>query len=100
MIHGLARGTGISPNFSYFYTAHEGGLVLWYCLGRPVITSDIGNLSVFVLLGWRFVFGIIIKRDGREPRIGTCHHDSGNNKAASLLRLLRSKESNHHGLAK
>ena len=28
----------------------------------PVITSEIGNWSVFVLLGWRFVFGIIIKK--------------------------------------
>ena len=35
--------------------------VLWYGLGRPVITSEIGNWSVFVLLGWRFVFGIIMK---------------------------------------
>ena len=43
------------------------GELLWYGLGRPVITSEIGNWSVFVLLGWRFVFGIIIKRDGREP---------------------------------
>ena len=42
-------------------------LMLWYGLGRPVITSEIGNWSVFVLLGWRFVFGIIIKKDGREP---------------------------------
>ena len=40
--------------------------VLWYGLGRPVITSEIGHRSVFVLLGWRFVFGIIMKRDGRE----------------------------------
>ena len=75
--------------------------VLWYGLRRPVITSEIyGNWSVFVLLGWRFVFGIIIKRDGREPHIVGCHHDSWNNKAASLLRFLRSKVSNHHGLAK
>ena len=44
-----------------------GAVLLWYGLGRPVITSEIGNWSVFVLLGWRFVFGIIIKRDGREP---------------------------------
>ena len=36
-------------------------------------------------------------RDGREPRIVRCHHDSGNNKAAFLLRLLRAKVSNHHG---
>ena len=40
-------------------------LLLWYGLGRPVITSEIGNWSVFVLLGWRFVFGIIMKRDGQ-----------------------------------
>ena len=37
---------------------------------------------------------------GREPRIVRCHHDSGNNKAASLLCLQRSKVSNHDGLAK
>ena len=42
--------------------------VLWYGLGRPVITSEIGHWFVFVLLlGWRFVFGIIMARDGREP---------------------------------
>ena len=73
--------------------------VLWYGLGRPVITSEIGNWSVFVLLGWRFVFGIIMKWDGREPHIVRCHHDSGNNKDASLLRLLRLKVSNRQGLA-
>ena len=64
------------------------------CIRDRVITSEIGNWSVFVLLGWHFVFGIIIKRDGRESRIVRCHHDSGNNKAASILRLLRSKVSN------
>ena len=74
--------------------------LLWYGLGRPVITSDIGNWSVFILLGWRFVFGIINKIDLREPHIVRYHHDSENNKAASLLRLLRSKVSNHHGRAK
>ena len=47
--------------------AHQGGLVLWYGLGRPVIASEIGNWSVFVLLGWRFVFGTIIKREGESP---------------------------------
>ena len=36
--------------------------MLWYGLGRPVITSEIGNWSVFVLLEWRFVFGITIKK--------------------------------------
>ena len=59
---GFARISHISA-----YTAHQGGLVLWYGLGTPVITSEIGNWSVFVLLGWRFEFGIIMKRDGREP---------------------------------
>ena len=49
------------------YEAHQGGLALRYSLGRPAITSEIGNWSVFVLLGWRFAFGLIIKRDGREP---------------------------------
>ena len=34
--------------------------MLWYRLGRPEITSEIANWPVFVLLGWRFVFGIII----------------------------------------
>ena len=58
--------------------------LLWYGLGRPVITSEIGNWSVFVLLGWRFVFGIIIKRGGREHHIVRCHHDSGNNKTVSV----------------
>ena len=41
--------------------------MLWYGLGRPVITSDIGNWSVFILLGWRFVFGIIIKETRESP---------------------------------
>ena len=53
---GLPRISDISA-----YAAHQGGLVLWYGLGRPVITSEIGNWSVFVLFGWYFVFGIIMK---------------------------------------
>ena len=40
-----------------------------------------------------------MKREARA-HIVRCHHDSGNNKAASLLRRLRSKVSNHQGLAK
>ena len=82
------------PRISHISTcaAHQGGLVLWYGLGRPVITSEIGNWSVFILLGWRLIFGIIIKRDPREPRIVRCHHDSGNNKAAFLLRLRGQSE--------
>ena len=34
--------------------------MLWYGLGRPVVTSEIGNWSVFVVFGCRFVFGIIM----------------------------------------
>ena len=38
---------------------------------RPLKTGNyikIGNLFVFVLFGWRFVFGIIMMRwEGREP---------------------------------
>ena len=69
------------------------GSLLSYGLGRPVINSEIGQWSVFVLFGWRFVFGIIMNWDGREPHIVRCHHSSGGiNKAVSLLRL-RLKES-------
>ena len=53
--------------FLHIYAAHQGGLVLWYGLGRPVITSKIGNGSVFVLFGSRLVFGIIMKWEQREP---------------------------------
>ena len=70
------------------YAAHQGGLVLWYGLGRPVIAPKIGYWFIFVLLGWRFVFGIIMKWDGREPHIVRCHHGSGGiNEAVPLLRL-------------
>ena len=46
------------PRISHIsaYAAHQGGLVLWHGLGRPGITSKIGNCSAFVLFGWRFVF--------------------------------------------
>ena len=99
----LRRGRGISPldqirvlyRRSVYYTAAFCNLLttssilltsimLWYGLGRQVTTSEIGNWSVFVLLGWRFVFGIIIKRDRREPRIVGCHHDYGSNKRDTL----------------
>ena len=51
------------PRISHIfaYVAHQGGLVLRYGLGRPVVTPNIGNWSIFVLLGWRFVFGIMMK---------------------------------------
>ena len=53
--------------------------MLWYGLGRPVITAEIGNWSVFV---WRFEFGIIMKRDGREPT------SSDANTALGIIKLL------------
>ena len=74
--------------------------MLWYVLGRPVITSEIGIWSIFVLFGWRFVFGIIMKRDGREPTSQMPSRLWGIIKAASLLRLLSFKMSNRLGLAK
>ena len=55
------------PRISHIfaYAPHQGGLVLCYDLGRPVITPKTGNWSVFVLFGWRFVFGTILRWDGR-----------------------------------
>ena len=50
------RVQDITPRFKTFFS-----LMLRYGLGRRVITSEIGNWSVFLLLGWRFVFGIIMK---------------------------------------
>ena len=41
--------------------------MLWYGLERPAITTEIDNWSFFELLGWRFVFGIIIKETGENP---------------------------------
>ena len=41
---------------------------------------EMGNFSVFVLLGWRFVFGIINrcginrKWEGCDPFLFRCHH--------------------------
>ena len=88
--HGLVSGTGLCPNFPYFCIRDSSG---WASVKvRPWkagIYPKIGIWSVVVLLGWCFVFGIIMKLDGREPHIVRCHHDSATNKAASLLRLLR-----------
>ena len=51
------------PRISHIsaYATHRGGLVLKYGLGRPVITSKIGTWFVFILFGWCFVFGMIMK---------------------------------------
>ena len=57
------------------------------------------------LVRFRIIRMAFCSRDSHETRrararIVRCHHDSGNNKAASLLRLLSFKVSNRHGLAK
>ena len=72
---------------------------LRYGLGRPAITPKNRQLVRFHIV--RMAFCI---RDNHEMRWARAprlryHHDSGNNKAASLLRLLRLKVSNHQGLA-
>ena len=51
----------------------------------------IRNCSVFVLFGWRFVFGIIMRLEGREPSHSDAITTLGNNKAASLLLLSFAK---------
>ena len=61
--------------------------MLWYGLGRPVITPKIGNWFVFILFGWRFVFGIIMIWEGREPSHSDVITTLGLIKAAAL-RLL------------
>ena len=42
----------------------------WYGLGRPVITSEIGNWSVFVLLGWP----VIDHTDPWTDKTSRCWH--------------------------
>ena len=49
-------------------------LRLWYGLGRQVITPTIGNWPVSVWSGWHFLFGIIVRSEGREP---FRYHDPG-----------------------
>ena len=55
----------------------------------------IGNWSVFVLSGWRFVlvFGIIMRWGSREPFPSVAITTLGNNRAASLLLLSFAKVS-------
>ena len=86
---GFARISHISA-----YATHQGSLVLWYGVGRQVIILRIGHWSVFVLFGWRFVFGIIMRWEGREPFSFRYHHDCGISKAVSLLLLSFAKVSN------
>ena len=47
----------------------------------------IGNWSVFILFGWRFVFWINMRWERREPFPSDAITTLGNNKAASLLLL-------------
>ena len=49
--------------------------------------------SVFLLFGWRFVFGIIMRWEGREPFLSDAITTLGSNKAACLLRLNFAKVS-------
>ena len=66
--------------------------------GNYVTTSEIGNWSVFVSLGWRFVFAIIMKWDGREPHIVRCYHDSGKIKSCFSPTSSEVKVGNRQGL--
>ena len=76
--------------------------MLWYGLGRPAITDlKKGNWSLFVLFKWRFVFGIIMRWEGREPFLSPFRRSPpdaittpGLINAAALLRLSFAKVSN------
>ena len=82
------------------YAAHQDGLVLWYGLQKAGDDLKICNWSVFVLFGWRFVFGIIMRWERREPLQSDAITTLGNNKAASLLLLRFAKVSTtEEGLA-
>ena len=70
----LAR---VSPYFPYFGECGSSG---WAgVIVRPWKSGNypkIGNLSVFVLLGLRFVFGINLIFEGLDPFLFRCRHDS------------------------
>ena len=57
------------------HAAHQDGLVLWYGLGRPVITSEVGNWSVFVFV--RMAFCIRDNHEMRRARAPHCQMPSG-----------------------
>ena len=84
--HVLVSGTAISNYFPYFCICGSSG---WASvMVRPWKAGNylkIDNWSVFVLFGWRFVFGIIMRWEGREPFQSDVITTLGNNKAASLL---------------
>ena len=67
--------------------------------GRPVITSEIGNWSVFLLLGWRLVFWIIIKKRRARAASSDAITTLGIIKLF-LYYVYEVEVSNHHGLAK
>ena len=50
------------------YAAHQGGLVLWYGLGRPVITSE------RLLVRFRIVWMAFCIRDNHEMRRARAPH--------------------------
>ena len=65
---------------------------------RPSNTGNlfkINDWSNFVLFRWRFLFGIIMRWEGREllKLPFRCYHDPGNNKAVSLLLKSELRES-------
>ena len=77
------------------YVAHQGGLVLWYQLRRPEITSKyVVGLFSFCLDGVSYSGRSWDGKEGREPFPSRCHCDSGINKAPSPLLLSYSKVSN------
>ena len=57
------------------------------------IYPKISNWSVFVLFGWRLVFGIIMKWDGREPAMSDNITTLGIIKLPSILLLRFAKVS-------
>ena len=84
---------------NYPQRVHKKKVIYWYQKKGPFflvyrsITPKIGNWSVFVLFGWLFVFGMIMRWDGREPTLSDAVTTLGNNKAASLLPLRFTKVS-------
>ena len=85
----------------HVYTVHTYQVyMLWYGLGKAGNYLRNRKLFRFRIIRMAFCIRDYHKKETGESRIVRCHHDSGNNKADSLLRLLRSKVSNHHGLAK
>ena len=91
------------PRISHIsaYAAHQGGLVLWYGLGRPVTTSKEVILVRFCIVWMTFrIRDIDGNGKGVEPFPSRCHRDSGINKAARVLLLGYAKMSNTKDMLK